>query len=198
MGSATSYAFIAGWLLVLIVPIGLIVRLFASPFSQSTRTRMKKHPILHCLWGIASLFILAPLFLPVRSRPSPQRHMMVYVKSIEMSSKQYFAEYSRFPLQTSAIDHTYVSDQGSLMSTLSGESDNPRHIKFLELPHGSLSKMGAFLDTWGNPFYVTADWSGDGTVMVGTNEVNEQIAVWSSGENCQNEFGSGDDVTSWK
>jgi len=67
---------------------------------------------------------------------------------------------------------------------------------YLELDDRDLED-GARVDSWGKPLHIVIDTNGDGWVPVGTDKVNKQVAVWSSGKNGINEFGQGDDLRNW-
>jgi Type II secretion system (T2SS), protein G len=58
------------------------------------------------------------------------------------------------------------------------------------------------MDPWGHPFHIWVDGDGDGKVTIktptGTLVVNSPIAIWADGQNGINEYGGGDDVSSWR
>lgn len=74
------------------------------------------------------------------------------------------------------------------------QNDNPRGIVFLD----SKRQPELFLDPWQQRFNVKADWDGDGKLRIGSTNIAAPVAVWSNGLNGENEFGLGDDITSWK
>jgi hypothetical protein len=120
--------------------------------------------------------------------------------SLAVVLRNYHSEYGRFPLQvTNNSDHEYAADYDRLLDILQGRDksldENPRSIVFVEL---RIYKGRTGLDSWGKPYHVLADWSGDGKVTVGTIVVtNARVVVWSDGPDQKNELGHGDDIRSW-
>ena len=122
--------------------------------------------------------------------------------AIESATKAYLAEYGRFPLQSGSADHAYQDDQsayiGALCAVATSTNHNPRRIAFLELPEAYKGKHGEAIDYWGHQLQIVADWSMDGHVNVGSNHLSRSLALWSFGSDGRNDYGLGDDVTSWQ
>lgn len=97
----------------------------------------------------------------------------------------------------SKVDMTAGSFSGSAAYSKSS-TGNIRNVKFLDAPADFVTK--GYLDPWGNRFGIALDLSYDNTITLPvTNEVlNGTIFVWSFGPNGTNDWGAGDDVTSWK
>jgi hypothetical protein len=73
---------------------------------------------------------------------------------------------------------------------------NPRHIRFLNLPHRSLG--GEFIDPWGSPYRLILSRAGDGATQDEMQAITNPVAVWSCGPNRKDEAGKGDDICSWR
>ena len=184
-------------------PLIFLIRLVACLFSQEIRRRVRSHPWQHVLWALLSVLLLTML-LPASSGPhgkSKGMQTLCTAKALECACSAFLMEYGRFPLQAGTNDHTYTKDQSLLIAVLRGQAgkttENPRQLVFIDVPDDQISASGRLFDGWGHPFNIIADWSGDGSVTVGTNVVRRQVAVWSNGPDGKNDFGSGDDVKAW-
>ncbi len=187
------------------IPISAITRLIGCIVSGDIRQRVKRRPIIHALWFVSGLLIIALMLMPCspkgREKRSPRFDTKRLVVAVTYATRDYRNEYGRFPLQSNNTDHLYIDDQARFVSALSGRpintNDNRRKIAFLEYPQDRLTDAGIALDGWGKPLVLIADWDIDGSVLVGTNAINTPLAVWSCGENGVNDYGEADDVCSW-
>jgi len=59
------------------------------------------------------------------------------------------------------------------------------------------SSHGKWLDPWGNAYNMIIADTNTSSVVVGGAVVNRPAVVWSNGENRINDYGKGDDITSW-
>ena len=184
------------------LPVGFVLRMLGCLNFAGSRKKVRDWPILHTLWLIASIMQIAYLchvmgHLPKHSEAHECRSK---IEMIRVAMQQFHKLYDRFPLQSEPMDHPYVSDQARLIRILRGTENNlkedPAISVFLEVNDKDKGDRG-MLDPWENPMHIVADWSGDGRVSVGANVLHEKVAVWSDGPNGKNEFGSGDDITSW-
>ena len=191
-------------LIALLIPLGILARLVACAFSLQSRQRMKSRPMLHVLWAVAGLMIVGIFVFGLTLSPcsygkSPSAAL---VSAVSSAITAYLTDYARYPLQTSTNDHTYIDDQAALVSVIFGldsaSNENPRRLVYLDVLQINLGRDGSLRDAWGNTLNIRADWSMDGLVRVGTNVLARPVAVWSNGKNGKNEFGSGDDITSWR
>lgn len=78
------------------------------------------------------------------------------------------------------------------------EESNPKRLQFLDRNISQESAKGELVDPWGVPYELVVRKVGDQSISVGDQQVNRDCAIWSHGPNRNNEFGSGDDVASWK
>ena len=100
-----------------------------------------------------------------------------------------------------------MSDNGenrTIIQILSATGDkqflkdhNPEHVIFFSLSEENL-KIGLFCDPWHNPYHIKIVDGTNSVIKIGTNIINDRIAIWSDGQNGVNEYGEGDDVCSWK
>ena len=186
------------------IPISALTRLIGCIFSKDIRQRVKRRPIIHILWFIAGFMIVVLMLMPCtpRQRRSLRHDTKRLVTAITYATRDYRNEYGQFPLQSNDTDHIHIDDQARYIAALCGKpfetNDNRRKIAFLEYPQDRLSDEGYALDGWGKPLILIADWNHDDSVLVGTSIINSPLAVWSYGDNGQNDYGNADDVCSWK
>ncbi len=75
---------------------------------------------------------------------------------------------------------------------------NPRGRVFIYIDPEYLDpESKEFLDPWGTPYHIIIDLDADQVVTVGDRNIQRTVAVWSSGKNKKNEWGTGDDIASW-
>lgn len=118
------------------------------------------------------------------------------VTQIANAVTQYVTEYGKLPTgstSTSASDVERSSDTDQLMKILSADSSeeasNPRGIVFLEVPkakvgkNGRINNTGSYLDSWGNPYYISmdADYDNKLTDPTGSGQISKTVLVWSYG-----------------
>jgi hypothetical protein len=66
------------------------------------------------------------------------------------------------------------------------------------VPRQWLEMNPSLKDAWGHPLHILVTATNASGVRVGTQLVGKPFVIWSDGENGVNEFGTGDDVASWK
>ena len=54
------------------------------------------------------------------------------------------------------------------------------------------------MDPWGNPYHIAIADSNVSNIVISGIDIGGPVAVWSNGKNKKNEYGKGDDITSWK
>jgi hypothetical protein len=57
---------------------------------------------------------------------------------------------------------------------------------------------GQMLDPWENSYHIEIAEMNVSNIIVSGVEIKSSVAVWSNGKNRKNEFGKGDDITSWE
>lgn len=188
-------------LLILVVVVSAAVRFSWALFSSEMWERVVKHPVAHAIWFLTAFVIAVYIFYPRTTGhpPSKTRLAVRDCGAIKEAVESFVFEYHRYPLQANTnSDHLYFADHQQLMDSLMGErpssNDNPRGIVFPDIRFAS----DKILDPWQHSYNVKADWDGDGKLRIGSTNIATPVAVWSNGPNGENEFGLGDDVTSWK
>ena len=115
--------------------------------------------------------------------------------------KKYKNEYGELPV---VAPETQEQDNGRVVGVLMASTPedlvarlNPKRIPFLHVPDSRL-RGGAFVDPWNHPYNISFDVKASGKVTVGSQILSTNLAIWSSGPNGVNEYGTGDDLSSWK
>ena len=73
---------------------------------------------------------------------------------------------------------------------------NSKNIMFLQVPDSFL-KTG-FYDSWGNKLVIILDANSNRKILLNGAEITEHTAVYSLGENQNDDQGEKDDICSWK
>lgn len=144
------------------------------------------------------------------------------IKVLQFAIKGFETEYGRCPLSVAdsqGDDLTVDSANSRFMGSLVGEDlqDNPRGIKFIELPlakHGKgglVGEKGSFrlLDQWGHPYRITLDANRDEQVRNPDRidpdptiqaQASEWLPVAASIYSCGMDGTphTADDITSWR
>ena len=155
---------------------------------------MRGFTLIELMAVIAIIIILAALLTPVVInviRTAEIRKAQNEVSQLEAAWRAYYMEYRRLPNRSGNVTST-------VRDILSGATatDNPRRIQFMEFSEGSISG-GNFVDPWGNPYKFALDSNFNNQVNTGDHgTLNRQVAAWSAGPD--GDFGSDDDVVSWK
>jgi prepilin-type N-terminal cleavage/methylation domain-containing protein len=167
--------------------------------------------LMEILIVVAIISILAGLIVPTffyaktRAREAKARTI---VKSLETAFKGYLDTYKVWP-----DDFTDGDISGDLFKVMRGEnvsSMNPQQIAFFEFESTS-NYPSAYefyaLDSWSDPsdsstlkaYQVMFDKNYDNQITLPNGEIiYRSVAVWSVGEDRNNDYGGGDDVPSWK
>jgi hypothetical protein len=112
----------------------------------------------------------------------------------------YTNEYNRFPI--APANNSNEIDNRLLMEILSGHATNDAAIRQNPMKSelfdvsGKGVTNGQLVDEWLHPLHIV--FGSNGTVAIGGESVRVPIAIWSDGSNGKNEYGRGDDVSSWK
>lgn len=165
-----------------------------------------KKSVNRFLWVLATFWaaVLAYLVLSALSAkrgPHPRVYVKAEVKTIEVALRQYYAEYHSWPVPTNHPEDQI--DNAPLMDILCARTNsascqtwNPKRYRMFEPRRPGPN--GECLDHWGNPYHIIVDVTFDGVISVGDATVRKEVVVWSDGKNKKNEWGQGDDITSWK
>ena len=86
----------------------------------------------------------------------------------------------------------------ALLSRVPKAGSNARKTGYFSPPPDHLNADGALVDPWGMPYLILISHTPNTGVNVGRDHLKQQWAVWSSGENKLNEWGDGDDISSWR
>jgi hypothetical protein len=123
----------------------------------------------------------------------------VRIAGLVAAIDNYTNEYRRFPI--APLNNSNEIENRLLMEILSGHAtnaaavrQNPMKLEFLYF--GSGVTNGQLVDQWRHPLHIV--FGSNGFVVIGGESVPVSIAIWSDGSNGRNEYGRGDDVTSWK
>jgi type II secretory pathway pseudopilin PulG len=123
------------------------------------------------------------------------------VAELTIAIRAYYSAYSRWPSSVALEEETV--DNLKLMAVLSpqqgdslGQTENPQGILFIERK-GRQFRDGRMVDPWGQPYHISLDLNRDDQVTVGHQMVSLPVAVWSDGPNKINEYGQGDDISTW-
>lgn len=149
------------------------------------------------------------------------------VKDLQVTLKYFQMEYDRWPLYLEELNaEVPVETQGSIVESLVAEVgrfspiDNPRAIRFLDLPMARGRKRGlletvdgvrALVDVWGTRYYVMVDVDDDGKVKnpeaaapanmrfdkKAPKELPESVVVYSAGPD-RNPDTWKDNIVSWR
>lgn len=165
--------------------------------------------MLEMIVVVAIIGLLLALLLPVLKQAqvrSKRAKAESEVKQIRTAWLAYLNDYRRFPdigiteMGPDAVDIL----RGGMATNGPVSIHNPRGIPYMEFRTNTVT----FCDPWGVPntrtgiYRVLLDVAGANEVTVGTGAnqtvIRECVVVWSDGPNRQNEYGSGDDIPSWR
>lgn len=161
--------------------------------------------IRHILW--LAIVIVATFYFAykaVRCKIIHEKFLVdEEIRSIYLAIRIYKTEYGRLPnLKAEKLNYN-IDENLAVAQILSATGDdqllsvhNPKYIKFIDGPNYRLKDKG-FYDPWGNPYQILLPGKNN-IIKVGTNLIDDIVAVWSFGPNDINEYGKGDDVCSWK
>jgi type II secretory pathway pseudopilin PulG len=161
--------------------------------------------------GLGVFGILAAIAIPNILKVTEKAKAVqtrVYAQSLVIGIKGYNIEYNRMPV--SKGESSAVLSEGKWIAALLGTDEelNPRKVAFLEASAkpsktgGLVSSNGAkaWVDSWGHPFRVLMDTSGDDHVPdpehLGST-LTASVAVWSAGPDGDYDTWA-DNIRSWK
>ena len=210
-----------------------IIRLMNSRVSP-TRSA-PAFTLIELLTVIAIIAVLMGLLFPAMSavkNAAKKAQAKNDATQIVNAVKAYYSEYGKYPTRENGApgDTEFNTDNDQLFNVLRGIADqgyqlqlNPRRIPFLDVPiakgkgdnqKGGLategSKIGKYLDPWGNEYHILIDTNYDNKVSnpysdnAGFGDVYSGVIVWSLGKDGlggsgdKNSGDSEDDVLSWK
>lgn len=145
------------------------MKLFARRFSW-----------LLTLLGFGAVFlgVLGFLIECVFAQRSSEVRELALVKDLEVAVRSFETEYHRYPLcgkEPLAEDARFNTENSRLVSSLLGQDlqDNPREIKFIDLPIAGDRECGLdeskdgrrIVDSWGNPFEMIFDTNRDSQIQ---------------------------------
>ena len=110
--------------------------------------------------------------------------------------KTYYDDYRTWPSEWDVQGGSQLSI--AVIEALEGTNTNLNPRSFQYLGSGHDDHKGTLLDPWGSPYYFAIDGNNDNQLSVGSYPVQRRVVVWSLGKNKVNEFGQGDDITTWK
>lgn len=139
--------------------------------------------------------IAVPNFIRAKHRAESTR-VLADCRALQAAANAYLMEYGRWPGSESEDREV---ENAEMMNALRGSdrATNPRKVVFYEADPSKL-KDDQVVDVWGRPFHFALDGNRDNAVAFGDLRATSPVAVWSDGPNGLNEYGEGDDVTSWK
>lgn len=144
--------------------------------------------VLTIVFAIVYATIIAKTLPQIQSQTAP---VVIDAQATQLTSalQQYKAQNQQLP--TIVPSQGEVVDTATLVDILGG--NNPRSVTYYQP-----GTQGLPTDLWFQPLRIAIDLNGDGFVQVGTQRVTGIVAVWSIGPDKKDEFGAGDDVTSWR
>jgi hypothetical protein len=133
-------------LIFLVLIVGSFARFGMAIFSGKSRERIRRRPLLHVAWLLASIATLLLLTLSVTDNLQLSRHTktMQQMSRLAIAIENYQVEYNDPPAGTT---NTQIVEEL--------RSDNPRHIDYLSLTDSEIDARGELLDGWKNPFRIS-------------------------------------------
>ncbi len=104
------------FLILLIIPICVLVRFIGCIFSSELRGRVKKHPIIHTIWAIITILLIAGIYVPYFAggvKPVPRCILCANnLKQIGQACALYSEENNgKWPNRLSDLAPTYLNDE---------------------------------------------------------------------------------------
>jgi len=142
--------------------------------------------------------VAASLAFPLFSKRSQEAETRATIQQLLQACTAYHAEYGRFPYD----DLNPVDRELSIRDAISvfqnrDITQNRKRIVFYE-PAANQTVSGDLVDPWKTPYHVMVDGDGDGKISTFVVPVQQRVLVWSYGPNKQNDYGTGDDIASWR
>ena len=156
--------------------------------------------------------VLAGVLLPVIRNTfggcgHTSRSALVQVTEISKAIEVFHSHYHRLPgvpATESETDYAVlVSESKKIMRVLGAydEERNPRRELYFEIYEdrdcGAIPEDGDLFDSWCNQYLIRLDDDGDRRILFAGQEIKARSLVWSTGPNGVNDWGFGDDITSW-
>lgn len=121
----------------------------------------------------------------------------VDIKLLEGALIRYSAENGPLPKAGLSPTETNIAIMNALFHP-NKASSQPKSAPYLIVSAEHLSATNAFLDPWGMPYLIRLSFNDTNRVELGGHVVEGKWAIWSSGKNLINDWGTGDDLCSWK
>jgi hypothetical protein len=155
------------------------------------------------------LVLVCALFVSLwpRGRPlsSPKDYAnsktSTIINTIQLGLDVYSLYYGHLPSGADMVNGQQVNRL--LVAILSAETNNPvvheANPDLESMIDASISQNNSdLLDFWGHPLHIVFATNHSDSVVIGGVIVTNKYAIWSDGANQRNEFGTGDDLCSWK
>jgi hypothetical protein len=133
------------WLLILVLTIGCWTRFLMAIFLAKSRAIIRKYPLLHLAWLLASVAVFAPIFLAHREmRFSTRARTVSSMSQIHSAILSYETEFG-------------IPPKGKNNAEITQElvGNNPRTIPFLAPMPRDLNGKKELIDSWGTPFRIS-------------------------------------------
>ena len=117
--------------------------------------------------------VIAAVVVPPQRRLTKAEHD---IDQLVLALNGFARENGRYPRGTTA----------EIAKLLLGEEvkgQNPKHLDYIEAKSYEMNSTGEFIDPWGSPYHISCDGG---------------PRIYSDGPNRVDEFGQGDDITSWR
>ena len=126
---------------------------------------------------------------------------------ISQAIEVFHSHYHRLPgapATESETDHAVLMSESKKIMRALGAYDhkcNPRRELYFEIYEnrdcGAIPEDGDLFDSWCNQYLIRLDDDGDRKILFAGREIKARSLVWSTGPNGVNDWGFGDDITSW-
>jgi hypothetical protein len=119
------------------------------------------------------------------------------ILAIGTAIQSYHSAYGRWPVLDTNSEEQNSADMIAMLSLSKTNAQPSTNItQFLNISSNRLVN-GRLLDPWGNEYHISLDIKRAGKIKVGNQFVPQPYAIWSNGKNKLNEYGLGDDISSW-
>ena len=146
---------------------------------------------------IAAILVIAGGLFPVLwTRPTRCGGNSVAAEADQvcMALNYYLDDYRQWP--ATLTGRTFYTTDEATINVLSGRNTNanPRGFQYLDLAPEQMELR----DPYGNLYNIKLDNDYDQRITLGGEQHKARALVWSNGKDGINNFGRGDDITSWQ